>query len=42
MQLDNTCDDLSEINQSFTLWCHNQLFAVNFLSDTDSLMFLCS
>ena len=42
MQLDNTCDDLSEINQSFTLWCHDQLFAGNFLCDTDRLIFLCS
>ena len=31
MQLNNTCDDLSEINQSLTLWCHDQLFAGNLL-----------
>ena len=42
MKLHNACDDLSEINQSLTLWCCDQFFSGNSFSNTDRLIFLCS
>ena len=41
MHFYNTCNNLSEVNKFFTLWCHNQLFTHNFLCDTNRFILLC-